>query len=136
MALGTPAERERHRTRKLRLVVADGVPGADLKLAAGINLCEAKFVNRALVKKWEILRAGWPDFLCDTGKGWVGIEVKAYRLERLRKSQVAMFEALEAFGLRIYVWSGDDPGKLRPWKAHQVAAMKAKRGRKKATWGY
>lgn len=63
-----------------------------------------------------IHRNGWPDFLLQENGKSFGVEVKANALDRLRPSQVAMFEALERTGLPVFVWSSDKRGTLTPWR--------------------
>lgn len=53
---------------------------------------------------------------------WVGVEVKSSATEGLRKSQMKSFAVLEAIGLRVFVWSGDFPDKLVPWRKYQREA--------------
>jgi transposase InsO family protein len=85
-----------------------------------VNRSEGEFVKHAAenhdVRIW---RHGWPDFLLQdrsTGKTYA-VEVKRGK-DVVRESQAAMFVALEAAGIPVYVWNPAVPNRLRHWRSY------------------
>lgn len=77
---------------------------------------EEQFEKKAAEKGWFVDRAGWPDYLISSrGKRPKFVEVKSIG-DRIRPSQEVMFAALEAAGIRVYVWWELCPNQLIPWR--------------------
>lgn len=83
----------------------------------GLVRAEKMFLERAKQKSLTVWRNGWPDFLVDSPVhgGLVAVEVKS-ESDRLSRRQAAMFSALERVGLRVFVWSPEEPSVLTPWR--------------------
>lgn len=80
------------------------------------NEAESAFADRACARgrKTRVLRNGWPDFLIvEDGKTYA-VEVKRDS-DEIRDAQRRMFTALEAAGIKVFVWSPSKPSALTPW---------------------
>lgn len=100
-----------------------GYKGATRELVDRVSAAEGDFVLAASEKgHGPILRDGWPDFLVQHRDGhWIGVEVKRAPSERLRSSQARCFTVLALIGLRVFVWTPAEPGRLVPWAQHHEA---------------
>lgn len=78
---------------------------------------ERAFSALADSKGKDVFRSGWPDFLVldrDQGSA-ICVEVKT-ATDEVRPSQRVMFEMLETVGLRVMIWSPEEPQHLVPWR--------------------
>lgn len=84
------------------------------------NTNEQSFVDRAATALGcEVWRNGWPDFLVKNKDGKMfAVEVKA-GADKVRLAQAAMFEALEAAGVPVFVWNPRRPTTLTHWRRYR-----------------
>src|SRR4030042_226789 len=70
------------------------------------NTTEERAKEYLIKCKWQVLRGGWPDFLCiresKIGTIIIGIEVKS-KEDRISDAQKIMHEVLKIAGLPIYI---------------------------------
>lgn len=78
---------------------------------------ERSFADRAHQQGAHVWRGGWPDFLVQLSGQHVGVEIKRGE-DRISASQARMFAALEASGLRVFVWNPRMPTALIPWAVY------------------
>lgn len=78
---------------------------------------EAKFKAKAADKGWVAHRPSWPDFLVETEKGLIAVEVKS-RTDSVSKTQILTFNMLEAAGIPVYIWrdAKESNGALVKWE--------------------
>lgn len=93
---------------------SDGVI-PDRLLPVGCNQTEGQFAERAAKRGFLIWRHGWPDFLVRSKGAMYAVEVKKGN-DRISTAQRAMFSALEAAGIKVFVWDPANPDKLVPWR--------------------
>jgi hypothetical protein len=82
-----------------------------------LTASEQRFLLDALRRSpgTKVFRNGWPDFLFVRNDKAYGVEVKSAG-ETLRRDQAAMFGAIEAAGVKTYVWSPEQPDTLVFWR--------------------
>ena len=68
------------------------------------NLPEQKFASLCDSRAWTWYKRGWPDFLVETAKGPMVVEVKKHR-PKVRPSQAAVLRILEKRGIPAFVWT-------------------------------
>ncbi len=134
ISLAKPAHNSRPVILKLgqNLRVLNGWPPAELEVMpptqpsatsdrAGCNGSEVEFM-RLLEERYPgalSWRSGWPDFLVRLdGERFIAIEVKSAS-DDVRPAQRAMFTALEAGGIDVFIWCPDRPWGLRRWRAYR-----------------
>ncbi len=76
------------------------------------SAAEKTFIRRARTNGWEVLRAGWPDYmLIRKVKGKIefqAVEVKqGHKSDPLRDSQRLMIASLVLQGIKVSVWSAE-----------------------------
>lgn len=81
------------------------------------SVAEAKFKARAIEKGWQPHRPSWPDFLVQTDKGLIAVEVKS-RGDQVSKTQRQTFDLLEAAGVQVFLWrdTKESKGTLVRWE--------------------
>ena len=78
-----------------------------------LNAAEQAFVKDAIANGSRPHRNGWPDFICETEQGIIGIEVKG-RGDVLSAAQIQCFTMLEKANFTVYVWRPNK--RLRHWR--------------------
>lgn len=104
---------------------ADSAPNLDTKRLvrfgktdiSGMNTSEVAYLSRLARKKGRAWRSGWPDFLVEQDGRFMFVEVKAGN-DKVRPNQYATFSALEAAGLRVFVWNPKNPHALTPFQEY------------------
>lgn len=72
------------------------------------NVAETAFRSCAARHGWETLKRGWPDFLLFRDGSIAAVEVKPHGTEPPKDEQLAVMEALAAYGVPCYLWSPSD----------------------------
>ena len=106
----TKVRRERYAKKKARnakvlapakaslRILQETIKGSQVPQSAA----EAKFKARAFEKGWSSHRPSWPDFLVETDKGLIAVEVKS-RTDSVSRTQRQTFDLLEASGIPVYM---------------------------------
>jgi hypothetical protein len=83
----------------------------------------------------RVLRNGWPDFMVldpESG-GTMAVEVKTDE-DVISAAQARMFEALEDYSIRVMIWCPTCPGKLTPWRKHELEKKARRLRRNRVNW--
>ncbi len=83
-----------------------------LDQAEPVSAAEKTFIRRAKTNGWQVLRAGWPDYmLIRKVKGKIefqAVEVKqGHKGDPLRDSQRLMIASLVLQGIKVSIWSAE-----------------------------
>ena len=62
---------------------------------------------------WEVLKRGWPDFLCLKRGAVMAVEVKKTKSQSLRWDQIKVMRVLMRFGVPCYRYNGDEKKLVR-----------------------
>ena len=68
------------------------------------NPAEATFYEKARRQGWEVMKQGWPDFICFKEGKIALVEVKPCRNHPLKRSQKRVMVALANCGVPCYRW--------------------------------
>lgn len=73
------------------------------------NQTERDFLKVATGKGWQVMRKGWPDFLCigKDGETLIAVEVKRLGVQRPTRQQRTMLGLLARHGIKSYLWRPD-----------------------------
>lgn len=88
------------------------------------NLAEGAFWDLATERGWQITKRGWPDYFVQKDGHIIAVEVMPSAGRAPRFDQRQVMAALEAAGIRCFIWSPE--GGFRPFKA--PASMGGKGG--------
>jgi hypothetical protein len=119
----TLIRRKRYERRKIQAekILESARPVSAVQVLRGAqvptSLAEAKFKARAVEKGWRPHRPSWPDFLVETAKGLIAVEVKSRR-DSVSRAQRQTFGLLEAAGIPVYLWrdAKESEGHLVRWE--------------------
>jgi hypothetical protein len=77
-----------------------------------LSSAEARFKARCVVKGWKPHRPSWPDFLVESPKGFIAVEVKG-KDDVVSLAQAMTFEMLTEAGIRVFVYQEEKGGTHR-----------------------
>lgn len=82
------------------------------------SMHEAIFKSKCAEKGWAAHRPSWPDYIVETEKGMIAVEVKGPD-DCVSKTQAATFDLLERMNVPVYVWNNTAEGhaSLTRWKS-------------------
>ena len=86
----------------------------------GLTAAESAFVEKALERRWELYRNGWPDFLCyeSETRTHFFVEVKGPG-DSLSEAQERMCAVLEEIGIQVRIFRPHKPGALVHWRKYR-----------------
>lgn len=72
------------------------------------NEAQGRFFDLAINKGWSVTTRGWPTFFAEKDGEMIGVEVVSSAGRKLRTDKQAVVRALQAAGIKCFLWSPEE----------------------------